>query len=173
MYIEAELVTKAYLPDELEIGMLFIRINFPGTDDSAIELFALDKIPRDKDVFLRDNGAPVELFVILTDDRESFMEIIARPDQMAWLDLGDENLYTPELSVYNLILNEYNGVLEIEIDEDEEEDILPMLIEGKVVIRELTEDITCDNCGSTNISHNSSGDIMCENCGWEENEEEL
>lgn len=173
MYIEAELVTKAYLPDELEIGMLFIRINFPGTDDSAIELFALDKIPRDKDVFLRDNGAPVELFVILTDDRESFMEIIARPDQMAWLDLGDENLYTPELSVYNLILNEYNGVLEIEIDEDEEEDILPILVEGKVVIRELTEDITCDNCGSTNISYNSSGDIMCENCGWEENKEEL
>lgn len=173
MYIEAELVTKAYLPDELEIGMLFIRINFPGTDDSAIELFALDKIPRDKDVFLRDNGAPVELFVILTDDRESFMEIIATPNQMAWLDLGDENLYTPELSFYNLVLNEYNGVLEIEIDEDEEEDLVPILVEGKAVIRELTEDVTCDNCGSTDIIQNSSGDIMCENCGWEENEQEL
>lgn len=173
MYIEAELVTKAYLPDELEIGMLFIRINFPGTDDSQIELFALDKIPRDKDVFLRDNGAPVELFVILTDDRESFMEIIATPNQMAWIDIGDENLYVPELSFYNMVLNEYHGVLEVEIDEDEEEDILPMLVEGKAIIRELTEEITCDNCGYAPLTSNASGDLWCESCGWEENEEEL
>jgi hypothetical protein len=173
MYIEAELVTKAYLPDELELGMLFIRINFPGTDDSAIELFVLDKLPRDKDVFLKENGAPVELYVILTDERESFMEIIATPNQLAWIDLGDENLYIPELRFYNLVLNEYNGILEIEIDEEEEESLVPILVEGKAIIRELTEEITCDNCGSTDIVQNSSGDIMCESCGWEENEEEF
>jgi predicted RNA-binding Zn-ribbon protein involved in translation (DUF1610 family) len=99
--------------------------------------------------------------------------VIAKPDQLAWLDIGDENLYVPELSFYNMVLNEYHGVLEIEIDEDEEEEILPMLVEGKAIIRELTEEITCDNCGSTDIIQNSSGDIICENCGWEENEEEL
>lgn len=172
MYIEAELVTKAYLPDELEKDMLFIRINYPGTDYSEIELFMLDEIPKDKDVFLKENGAPVELFIILTDDRESFMEIIATPDQLAWVDLGDENLYDPDLSFYNTVLNKYNGVLEIDIDEENEEGIVATLVEGKIVIRELTEEITCDNCGSTDIIQNSSGDIMCENCGWEENEEE-
>jgi hypothetical protein len=172
MYIEAELVTKSYLPDELELGMTFLRVNYT-TDDLSLELFSLDKIPKDKDVFLKENGAPVELFVILTDDRESFLEVIAKPDQLAWLDIGDENLYVPELSFYNMVLNEYHGVLEIEIDEDEEEEILPMLIEGKVIIRELTEEITCDNCDSTDIIQNSSGDIICESCGWEENEEKL
>ena len=173
MYIEAELVTKAYMPDELEKDMLFIRINYPGTDYSKIELFALDNLPSDKDVFLKENGAPVELFIILTDDRESFMEIIATADQLAWVDFGDENLYNVELDFYNLVLNEYNGVLEIDIDEENEESIVATLVEGKVVIRELTEEITCDNCGSTDIIQNSSGDIMCESCGWEENEEEL
>lgn len=172
MYIEAELVTKAYMPDELEVGMLFLRVNY-STDDLSLELFHLDKVPNDKDAFLKYNGAPVELYVILTDERESFIEVIATPNQMAWIDLGDENLYTPELSFYNMVLNEYHGVLEIEIDEDNEEDIVPILVEGKAILRELTEEVTCDNCGSTDILYNASGEISCENCGWEENQEEL
>lgn len=172
MYIEAELVTKAYLPDELEVGMIFLRVNY-STDDLALELFQLDKVPANKDAFLKENGAPVELCVILTDERESFIEVLATSDQMAWLDIGDENLYVPELAFYNMVLNEYHGVLEIEIDEEEDE-IVPILVESKAILRELTleEEITCDNCGSTEISYNSSGDIMCESCGWEEGEDE-
>ena len=173
MYIEAELVTKSYLPDELEKGMLFIRTIYPGTNDEAVELFALDKVPDNKEQFLKYMGAPIELYIILTDDRASFLEILATSDQLAWVDLGDDNLYDPDLSFYNNVLNKYNGVLEINIDDENEEGIVATLVEGKAVIRELTEEITCDNCGSTDIIQNSSGDIMCESCGWEENEEEL
>lgn len=32
------------------------------------------------------------------------------------------------------------------------------------------EEVSCDNCGSTDITKNSSGDISCTNCGWEENQ---
>ena len=35
----------------------------------------------------------------------------------------------------------------------------------------LKEEVSCDNCGSTNIIKNSSGDISCVNCGWDENQE--
>ena len=35
---------------------------------------------------------------------------------------------------------------------------------------ELKEEVSCDNCGSVNITKNSSGDISCTNCGWEENQ---
>lgn len=35
---------------------------------------------------------------------------------------------------------------------------------------ELKEVVSCDNCGSVNITKNSSGDISCTNCGWDENQ---
>ena len=140
MYIEAELVTKSYLPDELEIGMLFIRKIYPGTNDEAVELFALDRIPDDKEQFLKYMGAPVELYIILTDERNSFLEILAEPHQIGLWDIGTEDLYEPTLEFYNYILNECNGILAIDIDEDVEEALVPTLIDGMVMIRELTEE---------------------------------
>ena len=171
MYIEAELVTKSYLPDELEKGMLFVRTIYPRTGDEAIELFALDRVPNDKDQFLKENGAPVQLYIILTDDRNSFLEILAEPHQIGLWDVGTDDLYEPSIEFYNYVLNQCDGLLEIDIDEDIEEALVPTLIDGLVMIRELTEAPTCDNCGSTDLVQNSSGDIICENCGWEEGEE--
>lgn len=37
---------------------------------------------------------------------------------------------------------------------------------------EEQEKPTCDNCGSENVSSNSSGQVLCDNCGHEEEDEE-
>ena len=132
---EAELVMKSYMPKRLEKGMLFVD----ATPDS-VSLFKLEEVPFDEEKFLVENGAPVELFII--DDDES---IIAEPHEIGWLDEGEDvdELREVTLDDINYILNECEGFLEIQIEEDmfdEEEMIIPIMYEQKVVISFLQEE---------------------------------
>lgn len=132
---EAELVMKSYMPKRLEKGMLFVD----ATPDS-VSLFKLEEVPFDEEKFLVENGAPVELFII--DDDES---VIAEPHEIGWLDEGEDvdELREVTLDDINYILNECEGFLEIQIEEemfDEEEMIIPIMYEQKVVISFLQEE---------------------------------
>ena len=132
---EAELVIKSYMPKRLEKGMLFVD----ATPDS-VSLFKLEEVPFDEEKFLVENGAPVELFII--DDDES---VIAEPHEIGWLDEGEDvdELREVTLDDINYILNECEGFLEIQIEEemfDEEEMIIPIMYEQKVVISFLQEE---------------------------------
>lgn len=138
MYYPAELVYKNYMPDELESGMLFMKILHPGTVKEIIELWTLDRVPQDKDRFLSENGAPIQLFIV---DEEG--EVLAEPEEIAWFDLGEAFMTLTDISLkeLNIILNEYDGLVEIEIsDEDYEEGyVSPSYQMDKVTLRFLTD----------------------------------
>lgn len=138
MFYPAELAYRNYMPDELESGMLFMKILHQGTIKESIEIWTLDRVPQDKDRFLSENGAPIELYVM---DEEG--EILAEPEEIAWFDLGEAFMTLTDISLkeINIILNEYDGLVEIEIsDEDYEEGyISPSYQMDKVTLRFLTE----------------------------------
>ncbi len=138
MFYPAELAYRNYMPDELESGMLFMKILHQGTIKESIEIWTLDRVPQDKDRFLSENGAPIELYVI---DEEG--EVLAEPDEIAWFDLGEAFMTLTDISLkeINIILNEYDGLVEIEIsDEDYEEGyVSPSYQMDKVTLRFLTE----------------------------------
>lgn len=138
MFYPAELAYRNYMPDELESGMLFMKILHQGTIKESIEIWTLDRVPQDKDRFLSENGAPIELYVIDEDG-----ELLAEPDEIAWFDLGEAFMTLTDISLkeINIILNEYDGLVEIEIsDEDYEEGyVSPSYQMDKVTLRFLTE----------------------------------
>ena len=138
MFYPAELAYRNYMPDELESGMLFMKILHQGTIKESIEVWTLDRVPQDKDRFLSENGAPIELYVM---DEEG--ELLAEPEEIAWFDLGEAFMTLTDISLkeINIILNEYDGLVEIEIsDEDYEEGyVSPSYQMDKVTLRFLTE----------------------------------
>lgn len=138
MFYPAELAYRNYMPDELESGMLFMKILHQGTIKESIEIWTLDRVPQDKDRFLSENGAPIELYVM---DEEG--ELLAEPEEIAWFDLGEAFMTLTDISLkeINIILNEYDGLVEIEIsDEDYEEGyVSPSYQMDKVTLRFLTE----------------------------------
>lgn len=156
MFYPAELAYRNYMPDELESGMLFMKILHQGTIKESIEIWTLDRVPQDKDRFLSENGAPIELYVM---DEEG--EVLAEPDEIAWFDLGEAFMTLTDISLkeINIILNEYDGLVEIEIsDEDYEEGyVSPSYQMDKVTLRFLTEydeDEEDDDLSDWNITIN-------------------
>lgn len=168
MYIEAELVFKSYKPLKLELGMFFInKVLLPV---EAVELFELDEYPTDEEAFITKYGYPVEMYIIVQVNSYTTPIILASPTEIGWMDDGPDTdeLRDITLEDINTIVNDFGGWLFIDVDENEDATV----VEGKVIISfSDNEELSCDNCGSTDIIQNSSGDIMCENCGWDENED--
>jgi hypothetical protein len=139
MWLECELVIKNYKPLHLEEGMLFIQKLHQGTLKESIELFTLERVPQDEEAFIAQNGYPVELYVM--DDEEN---ILASPEQIGWWDEGEhvDDLCDISLSHINNIFNEYNGYVDIEIEEDEdvEGNYHPVVYAEKIVLRYVSDD---------------------------------
>lgn len=143
MYYECRIVLKNYDPLFLEPGMYF----YPNG-----ELFQLNHTPPDMKQFIEENGYPVELYIV--DEGNPNLEdgfVVAEPHQIGWFDAGDdsEDLEDIDTDLLNLILQEYEGFIDIELDsypiDDDEcqedcEEYEPLLIQGKVVIRLLSDD---------------------------------
>lgn len=140
MWIAVELVVKSYLVDQLEKGMLFLNILHPSTEKQTYEIFSLDRVPRDEQAFLALNGYPVE-FSIVFEEKE-----IANHSQIGWFDFGEQVDFLTEISLkeINIILNEFDGWLDIEIDDESYELydlIVTVLKEEKVLLRFYEEDV--------------------------------
>jgi hypothetical protein len=138
MYYTVELAYRNYMPDDLEPGMLFMNILHQGTVKETVELWTLDKVPQNKDLFLSENGAPIELYVM---DEEGV--VLAEPEEIAWFDLGEAFMTLTDISLkeLNIILNEYDGLVELEIDDEDYEEgyITPVLQMDKITLRFLTD----------------------------------
>jgi len=132
---EAELVLRSYLPKKLEKGMLFANVGEHGT-----MLFELESIPGDKDKFLTEHGAPMEVYII-----DEYGDVLAEPNEIGWFDEGEntDELREITLNDINTIINEFDGWLEVEIYEDFYEDdgsLIPNYVEQKIIIKYLTEE---------------------------------
>lgn len=127
MWYPAEISLSSYLPPELEVGMLFTNRISVGVVEPYIELFELEEVPEDADVFMAKHGAPVELVIIDEDG-----DVLASHDDIGWWDEGEDSDEYREVTLddINYLLREFDGYVDIEFDD--EEDIV--LIEGKVVL---------------------------------------
>ena len=115
MWYPAEFAVESYLPDELEVGMLFTNRISVGVIDPYIELFELEEIPEDPDAFMTKNGAPVKLAIIDSDE-----DIIATHDEIGWWDDGEDSDEYRDITLndINYILRELDGYVDIEVDDD-------------------------------------------------------
>lgn len=129
MYIIAELVLKSYMPEKLEIGMYFYRIIRTGVNGFVREVWQLMELPENEETFMSLNGAPIELYIIAAE-----IVILAMPLEIGWFDAGEDTdeLYDITLTEINTIINENQGLLQIEVDE---EGLSPLYINNKVIIK--------------------------------------
>ena len=172
MYQTVELVLKSYMPKQLEIGMWFITKINPGTRKEYSEIWALDKLPHDTlEEFIVKNGAPVEPYLIYDE------QVVAEPHEIGWWDEGEhiDELRDIELSDVNLIINEWDGYVDVEIDEwdyDHEEVVNPILYAEKVTMclpglyeEDDDEDEGPWMCGACNGSgYGATPDVSCLIC---------
>lgn len=150
MFILGKLVFQSYIPVKFEIGMLFQRkvsMIKLRTLIEYYELFELKEIPRDTESFVLINGWPVEPFIFtITSNPDAFAEPLARPYQIGWFDEGEhsDELRDIDIKDYNYILENEDGIVEIEVDalmnEDGEEIVTPILYMDKVTIRIPSDD---------------------------------
>lgn len=147
MFIEARLVFQSYVPNEFEIGMLFMRKVSMMKLRTLIEyneVFELKEIPRDRESFVLINGWPVLPFIYsVTANPDSFADILATPDMIGWWDdepwdedSEDGELRDVDITDFNYILENYDGAIDIQIaDHMFEQDIAePILYMNKVTL---------------------------------------
>ncbi len=161
MYLECMLVFKSYKPLKLEKGMFFLN-NYLIRE--------LIDIPRNQDDWIKENGYPVEMFIIDPGNpNEDNGYVIATPEQIGWFDEGDHSDQISDISIKNIndILEHYEGWIDVEMAETEEDDYVPVLYDNKVTIRmpqEPYDDDSWDNDSEPNDdqiynNHNHEGGI--------------
>lgn len=138
MWIECELVFRHYQPSKIVSGMLFMNDIYPNNPDKQVsEVWEITEDYLDvhvEDEFLiYENGYPVQPFII---QREA--NIIITPEEIGWWDAGEitEELIPIGIKEYNFILREFDGWLEILVDEEilETHGIMQPLLEDDLVI---------------------------------------
>lgn len=136
MYQLAKLVLINYQPKELEEDMMFamdVHLRTFDGDYSYLHVHTLEKIPKDKDKYIRENGFPVHMYLIAQEQTNPDIpeRIIAAHDQIGLWDYGvdDELLHMMDISHINSILMNEGYVM---VDSDEDGD--PILEEGYVVL---------------------------------------
>jgi|TARA_R110000868_G_scaffold411256_1_gene702547 hypothetical protein len=149
MFIEAELQFRHYKPDKLEVGMMFLDHINPGhPEKEKIEVW---RITEDyfhetisDETLIEENGFPVQCFII-TDG------LIITPEEIGTFILfneaEDEECYVEfDVTEMNFILREFDGWVDVLIDEDTVDDFLMEPIyddenDNKVILKFIDEEV--------------------------------
>ena len=130
MYLECMLVFKNYKPLQLEKGMFFLN--------SSYVIRELTEVPRNQEEFIAENGYPVELYIIDPGNpNEDDGYVVATPEQIGWFDEGEHSDQISDITVKNIndIIEHYEGWVDIEMIETEEDKYVPALHDNKIIIR--------------------------------------
>ena len=129
MIRECQLVFKHYIVDVVKPGMLYLTFVHPV----GWQIVKIDKAPQDHNLYILDNGYPVDPYIVdIGDPNIAEEEVLAVPKQIGWMDEGEhtDDLVDIEIKHMNTILERYDGWIFIEVDEDGE----PILFMDKVTI---------------------------------------
>jgi hypothetical protein len=118
MYKAAKLLLSSYQPDQIEVGMMFamsVKIN----DYSYLHVHKLDKLPRDIDRYITENGYPVKPYIMALEQSNPDLpeRILAYPDQIKWINYGIE-LFPFEIEDINYIMMNHEGYVGIWMEDD-------------------------------------------------------
>jgi hypothetical protein len=146
MFIPAEIVLVSYLPDELEVGMLFTNRISVGVIEPYVELFELEEIPEDPDAFMSKHGVPVELRVVDEDDN-----ILANHDEIGWWDDGGDSEMLREVTLddVNYILRELEGYVDIHASYNETDGVYESVLIDDMVVLSLVPEEEFDDWDAT------------------------
>lgn len=131
-----KLTFKSYVPLKLEKGMLFLSRRSNG----EYTVFEMTYIPLNMEEYVQLNGYPVEPYIINAGNPNMLSQeyVIATPEQIGWWDEGE---HTDELRTFTVedmkfILEECDGWVDVEIEEEFDEDDKPIVIlaEEKVIL---------------------------------------
>src|SRR5574339_215689 len=117
-FMEAELAFRNYEPRELKVGMTFLHQITDGLPEPVYDFFTLREVPEDPHAFMVKFGTPVHMFVIQADNDA---EVLALPMNIGLLLVGDEEdcNYVPLTdNDINVMLNDYDGYIDILCEED-------------------------------------------------------
>jgi len=142
MWMEACLSFRSYIPRKLEEGMMFL-----GNDNGTPYIFKLEKVPLNQEAYVREMGYPVEPYIVDIGDpnKDEVEEIVAEPHHIGWWDEGEEfeDLFSVDVHHFNTILLDYDGWVDIAMEDDEHGNIFPSLINGKITLRYVVpEEVT-------------------------------
>ena len=143
MFVAVELHFRHYDTEELRAGMLFMNHLYPGNEGREhIEIFELTKESIHEqitpEIMYMENGFPVYPYLLDSDGK-----VVATPEEIGLFDPGEVsvNLIDFDVKEMNFIMREFDGLLEVFVDEDEYEQgvIEPVLDEGKVILKFLDD----------------------------------
>lgn len=180
MYIPAKLVLKSYMPKQLEEGMLFITKIHQNTIKEYVEVWKLDKVPLElMEEFITKHGAPVEPYIVDTESEQPIVD----SSKIGWWDEGEDvdEFRDIELFDINHAIREWDGLISLMVEEDEEEDFKVVEVEGKVVLSHISlaldeeedddddsfdddDDEAPDMCMSCNGTGEDVADYPCPMC---------
>jgi hypothetical protein len=144
MWVAVKLVFRHYQPEELEAGMLFMNILYPGNEDrEQVEIWELSEQGLYKEItpelMFMENGFPVKPYLVDEENR-----LVATPDELGWFDPGYRAQELIEFGVteMNFILAEFDGLLEVFVNDDalEQGELDPVFEGDWVIMRFLTDD---------------------------------
>lgn len=136
MYILAKLLFVSYQPEEFTRGMMFRS----ATTNEVYSLIST-RIPIKE--LIEVYGYPVApVIVSITANPDDKADIIATSNMIGWWDDGAEydELRDVTTDDFNYILEEEDGILEIEMDVHDEDHLTPVLYDNKVTIRVARDD---------------------------------
>lgn len=143
MFVAVELHFRHYDAEELKAGMLFMNHLYPGNEGREhIEIFELTKESIHEqitpEIMYMENGFPVYPYLL---DLEG--KVVSTPEEIGLFDPGDVSDSLIEFGVkeMNFIMQEFDGLLEVFVDEDEYEQGLtvPVLDNGQVILKFLDD----------------------------------
>jgi hypothetical protein len=130
--MEAVLIFQSYeisIWEEITPGMMFTYLE---KDSDYIKIRTIGENERhNKEEFIRDNGHPVKPYICAMDGT-----VIAQPEEIGWWDCGDDCDSYMEIGEadFNTILQECEGLIDIETTYDDDEGHQILYVDGKVII---------------------------------------
>lgn len=143
MFVAVELHFRHYDAEELKAGMLFMNHLYPGSEEREhIEVFELTEESIHEqvtsEIMYMENGFPVYPYLLDLDG-----SVVSTPEEIGLFDPGDVSVNLIKFGVkeMNFIMREFDGLLEVFVDEDEYEQGLtvPILDDGKVIMKFLDD----------------------------------
>jgi len=136
MWLKCKLTPVHYRPEELEKGMMFIRNVFFG-NFSYNELYVLGRMPSvSVERYVEEHGFPVQLSIVYEGNGNDELPVtLISHEQIGWWDEGEDSdeYYDVTLKELNIILQDYEGELNL-LMEEQEESFVPEIFEGKCII---------------------------------------
>lgn len=133
-YQPVKLIYNSYIPDQLEPGMLF-AVNVTINEHSYLHVHKLEKLPRNIEKYIQENGLPIKPYLIRAIDSnpDKEPEEVAYPDQIAYYE-QDGLLYDFTIDDMNYISMVDDGYVGLYFDDETNE---PVLEDDLVVITSM------------------------------------